>query len=187
MIGWLIIACEIGFWILIFTGLYLRYALKLKRIGAFFLWCTPLIDLILIIATMIDLKHGENANFFHGLAAYYIGMTAAFGKRLMKWADERFVNKNSTSSKPIQKEKYGIEHAKIQRQSWYRHLLGWGIGNALLIGFIVFVGDPDRTKELYNVMKLWFFVLFIDFSISFSYTIFPKEETGSRKKYRNIW
>ncbi|PLR91972.1 2TM domain-containing protein [Bacillus sp. T33-2] len=176
MIGWLIVACEVGFWILILIGLFTRYFLKQKKLGAFFLWSTPVVDLVLIAATVIDLKNGQHASFFHGLAAYYIGMTVAFGHSMIRWADERFAYKFSNGPIPQPKIKHGTEHASNERKGWYRHLLGWTIGNALLMAIIMFVGDAGRTEELLKVMKLWLFVLAIDFIISFSYTIFPKQK-----------
>ncbi|PLS16096.1 hypothetical protein CVD28_18810 [Bacillus sp. M6-12] len=176
MIGWLIVACEIGFWVLILIGLFTRYILKRKKLGAIFLWSTPIIDLLLIIATVIDLQNGQTATFFHGLAAYYIGMTAAFGHQLIDWADKRFAYRYSNGPKPMKKAKYGAEYAKNERKGWYRHLLGWVIGNVLLLGIIYFVGDKTRTEVLWNVIKLWGLVLSIDFAISFSYTIFPKSK-----------
>ncbi|WP_108671533.1 hypothetical protein [Peribacillus acanthi] len=181
MIAWLIIACEIGFWIFIVLGLVSRYILKWKKTGMILILCTPVIDLVLILATIMDLKNGQEATFFHGLAAYYIGMTIAFGKRMIEWADERFAYRFSNGNKPAKKITHGPIHAKQERNAWFRHLLGYVIGNALLLGMIWFVGDSTRTEELKNVMKLWSFLLLIDFIWSFSYTIFPKKQTINNK------
>ncbi len=175
MIGWLIVICEIGFWVFILAGLFTRYILKQKRIGAVLLWCSPLVDLVLIIATIVDLKNGADATFVHGLAAYYIGISIAFGHRMIQWADERFSYKFSNGPKPKQKPKYGLEKATAERQGWYRHLLAWGIGNVLLLLIIIMVGDKGSTVQLYEIMKIWLVVLIIDFLISFSYTVFPKK------------
>lgn len=90
MIAWLIIASEILFWLFIFAGLFARYVLKWKRIGIILLFCTPLIDLFLLMATIIDLKNGETAHFVHALSAVYIGVSVAFGRRMIQWADEHF-------------------------------------------------------------------------------------------------
>ncbi|MDZ5471421.1 hypothetical protein SM124_06635 [Bacillus sp. 31A1R] len=177
MIGWFILACEIGFWIFVLAGLVARYIFKQVKLSTFLLLCTPVIDLFLIIATVIDLKNGATATFFHGVAAYYIGMTIAFGKRMIQWADVRFAYKFANGPKPPEKIKHGREHAKRERQGWYRHALGWVVGNVMLLSMILIVGDKERTEELFNVMSLWALILAVDFIVSFSYTLFPKKET----------
>ncbi|MBM7621604.1 uncharacterized membrane protein YraQ (UPF0718 family) [Bacillus tianshenii] len=175
MIGWLIIACEIGFWIFILLGLISRYIFKWKKTGMMFLASTPVIDLVLVVATIIDLKNGQQATSIHGLAAIYLGVTVAFGKSMIRWADERFAYHFSNGPKPLKKSTHGPSHAKMERNGWFRHLLGWIIGNAFLLGMIVLVGDPARTEELVNIMRLWAIILGADFLYSFSYTVFPKK------------
>ncbi|MFD1739785.1 hypothetical protein ACFSCX_25295 [Bacillus salitolerans] len=175
MIGWLIIACEIGFWIFVIAGLMTRYLLRKPKAGAFILWGTPIIDLLLIVVTVIDLKNGSEATFVHGLAAYYIGMTIAFGHRMIKWADQRFAHR--FLQVPIQTvEKSPREHARAERKGWYRHVLGWLIGNGLLLGMIWVVDNPANINELLSFMQFWLIVLCIDFLWSFSYTVFPKKQ-----------
>jgi hypothetical protein len=175
MVGWLIIVCEIAFWLFVLAGLVTRYILKMKPLGGLLLLCTPLIDLILIFATIIDLRDGDKASVVHGLAAVYIGVTIAYGKRMIQWADERFAYWFAKGDKPTSKPKYGTEHAKYERQGWYRSLLGWTIGNALIFMIIFLVNDHERTKELYKVVGVWTSILVVDFLWSFSYTIFPKK------------
>lgn len=173
MIGWLIIACEVGFWVFVLAGLVTRYTLGRKKLGGILLLCTPIVDLVLIIATIIDLQNGQQATFFHGLAAYYIGMTVALGNRMIQWADARFAYRFADGEKPKKLVLFGAEHAKKERSGWYRHLLGWAIGNTLLAGMIIFIGR-QQTEELLKVMSLWMMVLAADFIWSFSYTVFPK-------------
>ena len=47
-IAWTIVACEIGFWVVIALGLITRYIFKREKLGFFFLALTPVIDLILL-------------------------------------------------------------------------------------------------------------------------------------------
>ena len=75
MIGWFIVACEIGFWVFIITGLLFRYILKKPKISIFFLAGTPVLDLVLLIATAYDLRRGAVASFMHGLAAIYLAVS----------------------------------------------------------------------------------------------------------------
>src|SRR5687767_3263233 len=89
----LIVACEISFWALIAAGLASRYLLGRRRLGAALLVCVPVVDLVLLVATVIDLAGGAVADFGHGLAAAYIGFSVAFGHSLIRWADERFAHR----------------------------------------------------------------------------------------------
>lgn len=90
MIGIWIVGCEIAFWVLVLAGLSVRYLAGWKKGGAALLLMTPVVDLLLIILTIMDLRGGAEAEFMHGLAAVYIGVTIAFGHRMIHWADERF-------------------------------------------------------------------------------------------------
>ena len=56
-IVWLIIFCEVAFWVVILLGLVTRYILKQKTLGLLFLALTPVIDLIILITTSIDLMN----------------------------------------------------------------------------------------------------------------------------------
>ena len=42
----------------------------------------PLLDLVLLAATVLDLRAGSTATFVHGLAAAYIGFSVAFGRSI---------------------------------------------------------------------------------------------------------
>jgi hypothetical protein len=179
MVGFLIVACEVLFWVMIVAGLFSRYIVNRKKLGAVLLLLTPIIDFALLVATAIDLQSGSEASFIHGLAAYYIGMTIAFGKKMIHWADERFAYKFANGPKPALKPKFGKEHAKHERQMFHRHLLGWVIGNALLCAMILLIGIGKQTEALVNVMSLWGVVLAIDFLISYSYTLFPRKNQKS--------
>ena len=57
----LIVACEIGFWVVLGAGLVTRYLLGRRQLGAVLLTLVPLIDLVLLVATVIDLSGGATA------------------------------------------------------------------------------------------------------------------------------
>lgn len=173
LIGWLIIACEIGFWIFVLAGLTARYVMNKKKLGTFLLICTPIVDLILLIVTVYDLKNGAVASIVHGIAAIYIGVSIAFGHQMIKWADVRFKYRFGNGEKPV-KIKYGKEHARKERKGWYRHLLSWLIGGVILMGIVVYINNPSQTEALLQTIQFWSLILIIDFIISFSYTFFPK-------------
>ncbi|MBB6670533.1 hypothetical protein [Cohnella nanjingensis] len=169
-----IIGCEAAFWVFVLAGLACRYLLGRKRAGALLLICTPVVDLALLVATVVDLRNGAQAGFFHGLAAVYIGVSIAFGHGMIKWADERFAHRFAGGPPPRKKSKFGPEHARLERRGWLLHLLAWVIGCVLLYGMIALVDAAERTAALRQVMQLWSVVLGIDFIVSFSYTFWPR-------------
>ena len=89
----LIVACEIGFWVVLGAGLLARYALRMRRLGAVLLFCTPLVDVVLLVATVFDLRAGGEATSVHGLAAIYLGVSVAFGHSMLRWADQRVAHR----------------------------------------------------------------------------------------------
>lgn len=179
MIGWLIVAGEIAFWLFVAAGLFARYILRKEKLGALLLLCTPIIDVFLIVFTVIDLRNGTPAGTFHGLAAIYVGVTVAFGRSMIAWADARFLYWFAKGPKPAGKPKYGKSRARRERLGWYRHLWAWALGSALLYGMIYFIDNPEQTKQLQEMSNLWFVILAIDFAVSFSYTLWPKQAKGA--------
>ena len=49
-----IVACEIGFWVLLALGLIVRYALRWPRTSVVLLASVPVVDLVLLVLTTID-------------------------------------------------------------------------------------------------------------------------------------
>ena len=126
MIVHLIIACEIMFWVFIAAGLAARYLLRRKTLGAALLICAPLVDVVLLVATALDLRGGGEANFTHGLAAAYIGFSVAFGHSLISWADARFAYRFAGGPAPVAPPKYGecASTARMARVRQSRDRLG---------------------------------------------------------------
>ncbi|MGN6710328.1 hypothetical protein [Anaerocolumna jejuensis] len=176
MIITLIIACEIGFWVFVLSGLVTRYIFKQKKLGTFILLLTPVVDIVLLIATVIDLRNGAAASSFHGLAAIYIGVSISFGRKMIHWADEQFAYHFVHGPVPSQSPKYGMEHARHERKGWYIHMRAWIIGSLLLYGMVLFVNDSDKTANLVQTIRFWGMILLIDFFISFSYTLWPRKQ-----------
>ena len=174
-IAWTIIACEIGFWVVILAGLITRYIFNKKRLGLFFLALTPVIDLLLLLVTASDLYNGAVATQIHALAAIYLGVSIAFGKSMIRWADERFlyyVKKQGT--KPVKKT--GYAHARHSMKGSLQHVLAFIIGGAFLIAMIYLIGDAEKTEALFDMLRLWAIILAIDVIISLSYFIWPRPE-----------
>lgn len=93
MILAVIAACEIGFWVVLLAGLATRYLLRRRRLGGVLLAAVPLVDLVLLGATVLDLRDGATAGFAHGLAAAYLGFSVVFGPSMVRVADERFAHR----------------------------------------------------------------------------------------------
>ncbi|TMV44183.1 hypothetical protein FE783_33010 [Paenibacillus mesophilus] len=181
MIMAFIIGCEIGFWLFVLAGLFSRYILKRKRLGSVLLLFTPLVDLVLIVATVIDLRNGATANTAHGLAAVYIGVSVAYGHRMIKWADERFAHRFAGGLPPAPSPKHGRAHASHEAKLWLHHLVAWVLGCAILYAMVWFVGDGQRTSALLSIVKLWTVVLGIDLLWSLSYFIWPKKDKAASR------
>jgi hypothetical protein len=173
-VAWMIVACEIAFWIVIVLGLVARYVFKRKRLGIFFLALTPIIDLILLITAGVDLYNDATATQAHAIAAVYIGSSIAFGKSMIEWADARF-QYYVTKQGPKPAKRFGMEYAMHQLKGFFRHILSYLIGAGLLAGMIYVIKDPARTEALTGILKIWSLILGIDFVISISYFIWPRK------------
>jgi hypothetical protein len=172
----LIIATEIAFWLLLLAGLTARYVLRRPGLGLALLVATPFVDLALLVVTTLDLRGGGEAALPHALAAIYIGVSVAWGHRIIRWADIRFAHRYASGPAPERAPRSGPAHAARERREWVRHLTAWAIGTSLLGLGVLVVGDLERTQALASVAALWTIVLAIDFAISFSYTLWPRGE-----------
>jgi hypothetical protein len=170
----LIVACEIGFWVLLVAGLAARYLLRARTLSRVLLICVPLVDVVLLAATAIDLRRGGQAGFTHGLAAVYIGVSLAFGHQLIGWADQRFAHRFAGGPAPVRPPRTGRAHAAHERRQWLRHTLAYAIAAATLAVLTLVIGDLGRTVPLWAIMAPWSVGLVIDFIVSFSYTLSPR-------------
>ncbi|WP_431026937.1 hypothetical protein [Lysinibacillus sp. LZ02] len=174
MVTWIILA-EIAFWIAITAGLMARYILKKERLSIVFFLLTPIIDLALFILTAIDLKNGQAATAVHGIAAIYIGVSVAYGKTIINWADEKFrlwIVKQPNTNEPLVGRAKGIHEVKL----WTRHIVAYAIGGGLLWAMIQYIGQAGDTTTLQQMLKFWGLVVLIDGAISISYVLFPERK-----------
>jgi hypothetical protein len=144
----IIVACEIGFWVVLGAGLVARYLLRRRRLGAVLLVCVPLVDLVLLVATVLDLRRGASANFTHGLAAVYLGFSVAFGPSMVRWADQRFAYRFAGGPPPWKPPKRGPERVRYEWREWGKAVGAWAIACALLGLAVLLVDDAERTAEL---------------------------------------
>ncbi len=148
MIVAVIVACEVGFWVLLAAGLLARYGLRRARLSAMLLVCVPLVDLVLLAATVVDLRGGATATGAHGLAAAYLGFSVAFGHSTIRALDARVAHRYAGAAAPPKAPRAGVAGVQHEWQQWRRAALGWAVASALLAAAIVLVEDAERAAEL---------------------------------------
>jgi hypothetical protein len=169
----IIVACEIGFWVVLGSGLVARYLLRRRRLSAVLLVAAPLVDLVLLVATVIDLSNGASAEFAHGLAAAYIGFSVAFGHSLIRWADQRFAHRFAGGPAPWRPPRHGYARTRYEWREFGKASLAWAISCGLLVAAIAVVGDADRTESLEGWIARLTMVLAIWSLWPITHTIWP--------------
>lgn len=155
--------CEIGFWIMLAAGLTARYLLKWRRTSVVLLVSTPLLDVALLIATVVDLRRGGEASFVHGLGAAYLGFSVAFGHSMIRWADQRVNHRFAGGPPPVKPPKHGAAKVRYEWREWGKCLLAWAIACGVMLLLIFVVGTPEQTETLWHwmgrltlVLGIWF-------------------------------
>lgn len=163
MVVTLIVASEIAFWVLLAAGLVARYVLRLRRLSVVLLLGSPAVDLVLLVATTVDLRNGATAGAAHGLAAVYLGFSVAFGHSIIRWADQRVAHRFAGGPPPWKPPRSGPGRVRHEWREWGKALVACGIAAALLGAGILYVGDASRTAGLVSwlqrmgaVAVIWF-------------------------------
>jgi len=174
-IAWTIVACEIGFWVFILLGLIVRYIFGKERLGLILLAMTPVVDLILLLVTGVDMYRGAKATIAHSIAPVYIAISVVYGKDMIRWADERFryYIKKQGDRPP---RRTGIAYAKHSMKGSLKHILAYCIGAPMLLLMMWMVGGEDKGQDLFITLKYWGIVVLIDNAISITYFIWPRAE-----------
>ncbi|MBT9257679.1 hypothetical protein KMZ30_19065 [Phycicoccus sp. KQZ13P-1] len=172
-----IVLCEVAFWVAILAGLAARYLLRRPRIGATLLVLAPVIDAVLLVLVAVDLLGGGTASWQHGLAAVYIGVSVAYGKRMINWADTRFAQRFADGPAP---EK--LTGARYTAKCWRDVLLtaiAVTIAGVILGLMILLVDDPGRTAALSGYFGILGIFLVVDVLWAVSYTIWPRKPSAA--------
>jgi len=148
MLVGLIVACEIGFWVLLGAGLLARYGLRWPRVSAVLLVSVPLVDLVLLTATVIDLRGGAVASLAHSLAAVYLGFSVAFGHQTIRGADVWIAHRVAHGPAPAKPPRVGPARVRHEWALWRRAVAAWAMACTLLLAAVLLVGDASRTAEL---------------------------------------
>lgn len=161
----LIVACEVGFWVILILALAVRYLLRKERLSRALLFCLPLLDFLLLLFTATDLRGGTTAAFAHGLAAAYLGFTVAFGSLAVKLADSHFAYRFAAGAEPTKTPTRGWQLVRYDLGLWGRCIVACLVTMALVEALVRFVGNADTTQPLlvwhkhaFGCIVLWFFL-----------------------------
>jgi hypothetical protein len=169
-----IAGCEIGFWVLLAAGMTTRYLLGLPRVGMVLLAMVPLVDVVMLAASVIDIRSGGEPSFKHSLAAIFIGVSIGFGHQSLKWADGWAAYKLAGGPRPRKLKKGTREKALHERRGWYHHVLAYGVGVAVMIVLGLLSGKG--FDALLGPAWTWTIVLVIDGFVSFSHSVDEDEK-----------
>ena len=152
---WLIGASEVGFWVLLGAGLVARYLLRLRRVSTVLLLLVPVLDVVLIAASLADVASGSPPGQVHGLAAVYLGATVAFGHSTISWADRwvahRFAGGPPSSRKPT----YGAERVAYEWREWAKMALLLGIAVAVMLLTTAVAGRGVPPPQQWFTDPMW--------------------------------
>jgi hypothetical protein len=145
-----IVACEIGLWVLLGAGLAARYLLRRRGLSTVLLAAVPLLDVVLVVAVALDLGRGEPAGTVHGLAGVYLGFSVAFGPAIVRWADVRFAHRFAAGPAPVPVPRHGPERRAHLWREWRRVVVAAAIASVTLLGLAVLFGGPEQDAVLYG-------------------------------------
>ncbi len=149
---WLIVSCEIAFWIVLAAALTLRYVLGRRRASYVLLLLLPLVDLFLLAMTSLHLRAGTQATPAHGLAVAYLGFTVAFGPLLVQRTDSWFAFRYAGGPQPRGFATTGWPAVRDDLKLWLRCIAAWLITLLLLGALIAFIDDETVTHPL----QMWY-------------------------------
>jgi len=159
----LIVGCEVGFWLVLVLALAARYLLRRERLSRGLLFALPVVDVLLLAFTALDLRSGTVATFAHGLATAYVGFTVAFGGIMVDWADQHFAHRFAGGPTPRPAPSRGWAAVRYDFMLWGRSIVAWLIALALLVALIAYVDDAQITQALFQWFRyafgsvvLWF-------------------------------
>ncbi|MFJ5140609.1 hypothetical protein [Streptomyces sp. NPDC088707] len=175
MIVTLIVVCEVGFWVLLAAGLATRYLLKMPRTGIALLLCEPLLEVLLLVVTAIDLKNGADPSWKHGLAALYIGYTVGHGHRTVKWLDGHAAHRFGGAPRPPKPPRYGMARARHEGRVWLGSVTAAAVASALLLLAALYVGEDGNTDGLHAWILVAWRTAAIHGLIALSYAIWPRK------------
>lgn len=152
----LVVACEVAFWVFLAAAVVARYVLRRRRLSTVLLLCEPLLEVVLLVATVGDLLRGSEATWTHGLAALYLGFTVAFGKRTVHAVDGWVAHRFFGGPEPVRPPKHGPVRVRYEWALWLRVLLAWAVAWVVLgVLLLVASGAGDAAAQQREVLLGW--------------------------------
>lgn len=153
----LVAACEVGFWVLLGAGLVARYVLRARRTSTVLLVLVPVLDLVLVTASLLDVANGSPPGLTHGLAGVYLGFTVAFGHTMVRWADGRFAHRFAGGPPPPRPPRYGAAKVAYEWREWGRMVVAWAVsvGVIAVTALVAGTGIPAPTEWSADPMWSW--------------------------------
>lgn len=151
---WAIVACEIGFWLLVVGGLAVRYGLRRPRLSRGILLLVPAVDVLLVVAVAIDLHRGSEVTTVHRLAGIYLGVTMAFGHSIIAWSDARFAHwfaDGPSPPRPPRKGRAGMRYELLAFGQW---LIAAVVAAALTEVLIATVANNTQEHDLRQIYPM---------------------------------
>ncbi|MBD0710154.1 MULTISPECIES: hypothetical protein [unclassified Streptomyces] len=176
MIITLIVVCEVGFWLLLAAGLAARYLLRMPRTGLALLLCEPLLEVLLLVVTAMDLRNGADPSWRHGLAAVYIGFTVGHGHRTVKWLDGHAAHRFGGAPPPPKPPRYGMARARYEGVIWLGTVVAAAVASGLLLLAMWYVGGDGNTDGLRETIGAVWRAAGIHGLIALGYAIRPKKD-----------
>jgi hypothetical protein len=153
----LIAACEIGFWVLLGAGVAARYLLRLRRTSTALLLAVPVLDVVLVSASLLDVARGSAPGATHGLAAVYLGFTVAFGHATIRFIDVRFAHRFAGGPPPVKPPRYGAARAAYEWREWSKVAAAGGVALVVVLvtATVARTGVPPVTAWPEDPLWSW--------------------------------
>ncbi|MBO3085245.1 hypothetical protein [Cellulomonas fengjieae] len=144
----LVVACEVAFWVFLAAAVVARYALHLRRTSTVLLLCEPLLEVILLVATVGDLLRGAEPTWTHGLAALYLGFTVGFGKLTVHTVDAWVAHRFAGGPAPEPRPRTGAASRSYEWRLWGRVVVAWGVACGVLAVLMLIATEPEQREVL---------------------------------------
>jgi len=131
--------------------------LRAPRLSAGLLLAVPVVDVVLVMASLLDVAQGSRPGTTHGLAAVYLGFTVAFGHSTIQWVDARFAHRFAGGPTPARPPRYAAARVAHEWREWRRAAVAGVItvGVLLATAAVAGTGVPPATEWFGDPMWNW--------------------------------
>ena len=144
----LVAACEVAFWVFLLAAVVARYGLRMRRTSTVLLLFEPLLEVVLLVATVGDLLRGSEPTSMHGLAALYLGFTVGFGKLTVHKVDAWVAFRFAGGPAPEPRPREGAPARSYEWRLWGRVVVAWLVSCGVLGILMLVATAPDQREVL---------------------------------------